>query len=235
MDIESLVGRLARRNAFLIRLVRWYRQLYPTRPHGFTINAFIVDGVTQPVPAPYFPKLLGSWRLMACLIFCNSIAVYSFIFYSVWFSPSLVIISVVMVQIIAFIFRTLGIGSGTFTIGSLLSSVGHYYAASCLVIVSKVSSFWPSIRSYFWFTYCLFAIRRRRFSRDYHEAWRLKHWALHPRLHRTVRLRPSSASRSRRTRSLTMLQGTNSVCLRRSPAHLEASRERHSYQNTGWT
>ncbi|EXF74490.1 pfs domain-containing protein [Colletotrichum fioriniae PJ7] len=183
MDIESLVDRLARRNALIIRLVRWYRRLHPTRPHGFTINAFIVDGVTQPVPAPYFPILLGSWRLMACLIFCNSIVVYSFIFYSVWSSPSLVITSVLIVQIIAFIFRTLGIGSGTFTIGSLLSSVGHYYilahssekATSCLVLVSKVSSFWPSIWSYFWFTYCLFAIRRRRFSQNYHEAWKLKH------------------------------------------------------------
>ncbi|KAG7081578.1 pfs domain-containing protein [Colletotrichum scovillei] len=175
MDIESLVDRLARRNAFLIGLVRWYRRLHPTRPHGFTINAFIVDGVTQPVPAPYFPILLGSWRLMACLIFCNSIVVYSFIFYSVWSSPSLVITSVLIVQVIAFIFRTLGIGSGTFTIGSLLSSVGHYYATSCLVFVSKVSSFWPSIWSYFWFTYCLFAIRRRRFSQNYHEAWKLKY------------------------------------------------------------
>ncbi|KAK1468712.1 RNA recognition domain-containing protein [Colletotrichum melonis] len=175
MDIESLVDRLARRNAFLIRLVRWYRRLHPTRPHGFTINAFIVDEVTQPVPAPYFPILLGSWRLMACLIFCNSIVVYSFIFYSVWSSPSLVITSVLVVQIIAFIFRTLGLGSGTFTIGSLLSSVGHYYAISCLVFVSKVSLFWPSIWSYFWFIYCLFAIRRRRFSQNYHEAWKLKY------------------------------------------------------------
>lgn len=73
---------------------------------------------------------------MACLIFCNSIVVYSFIFYSVWSSPSLVITSVLVVQIIAFIFRTLGIGSGTFTIGSLLSSVGHYYVSSTPVQVN---------------------------------------------------------------------------------------------------
>ncbi|KAK1654136.1 hypothetical protein BDP81DRAFT_78573 [Colletotrichum phormii] len=175
MDIESLFDRLARRNAFLIHLVRFYRQLHPTRPHGFTINAFIVDRVTQPVPAPYFPILLGSWRVMACFIFCNSFVVYYIILSSLWSSFSVVIISIILIQVIALISRALGLGSGTFTIGSLLSSVGHYFATICLVVVSKVSSFWPSIWPYFWLTYCLSAIRRRRFSQNYHEAWKLKH------------------------------------------------------------
>ncbi|OHE97910.1 hypothetical protein CORC01_06773 [Colletotrichum orchidophilum] len=156
MDIESLVDRLTRRNAVIARVVRWYLRFHPTRPHGFTINAFIVDGVTQPVPAPYFPILLGSWRLMASIMFCNSVVVYALIFYLIYSSPSLIIIFIALIQVVAFVFRKLGLGSGNFTLGSLLSSIGHYAASST-----------PSNDST--------TIRRRRFSQNYHEAWRLKH------------------------------------------------------------
>lgn len=39
------------------------------RPHGFTSNAFVADGVVRPIPAPHFQQPFQSWRLVSLLQF----------------------------------------------------------------------------------------------------------------------------------------------------------------------
>lgn len=47
----------------------WLHSQPPPRPHDFTSKAFVAYGVVQPFPAPYFPQLFQSWRLMSLLQF----------------------------------------------------------------------------------------------------------------------------------------------------------------------
>lgn len=129
MDIESRVRRLVTKNALITRIILWYRKYHPTGPHGFTTNAFTVDGVPRPVPAPYFPILLDSWRFMASVIFYNSLILYVLAIYLIWYSPVLITVPIALVHFAAFMCRKAGLGSGNFTAGSLLSSIGHYQAS----------------------------------------------------------------------------------------------------------
>lgn len=47
----------------------WLRSQPPPQQHGFTSKAFVARWVVQPIPAPYFPQLFQSWRLMSSLQF----------------------------------------------------------------------------------------------------------------------------------------------------------------------
>lgn len=50
------------------RLFRyWHPSHSASRSHSFTSDAFVANGVVQPVPAPYFTQQFQSWRLMALL------------------------------------------------------------------------------------------------------------------------------------------------------------------------
>lgn len=42
------------------------------QPHSFTSDAFVAAGVVQPIPAPYFPQIFQSWRVISFLQFLKT-------------------------------------------------------------------------------------------------------------------------------------------------------------------
>lgn len=104
----------------------WHRAQHPAQPHRFTSDAFIADGVVQPIPAPYFPQPFRNWRLVSVFHFGITCLWYNWLLFVIVYNLGAILELELIFRIISFVLRKAAIINEPFSLITICKRFLHF-------------------------------------------------------------------------------------------------------------